>query len=650
MPTSVPEECLWLIISNLRYERATLHALLLTNSTLFRLAVSFLYASPFRMLHDERNCRWTVVERTKRYDNLVHLLIHSSKLLPDVRYGHEIVSKLPRYGPEVRTLPTPSTVDYLSYYTDMFHDPMLHETFMTLFPSIPNCYMSNVIWYPSMVAVRNRIELAMMDRLQHQITSLTVSMPIHIPRIKLSLMANLRRLEIIGTNYCLLAAQDLEWRTPPNGNVPQPWSRYAMNRLDKMLTFIWDHQRLFGTLRELKIENKVVPTIEQPSRLIELVEAMGDRLEVLDVQFWPEAVLYLDRIPTSRLKCLLLHTNKDPAPVFDKGDTMSDFLGRCPKLQELSMYTGEMDLLKAWRQGLWACGVSDPNIPLTSAIGLQRPTVNPVQVDSAYWSPLGMTKLKRLNIVGLAQNVIAITNEASTLFASSLEELTARSWFSGKLTTIPLSWSGLTLARLTNLNLEGEVAWTFDYSSLLDCPRLCRIRLAFTGPMPSRSSKKQPTIDNLPRVFNLKELELVGNWGTLYNRGWPGVIARMHHLEHLDLTGCEGISADHVFSLVRDSIDRSAQWRQSEENALTENMDMIQEFMYCHSRLRWVIMSKRLEDGIRRQWHDLKRQVGCVTYVSGIPAALLPVAGVTASPFVRASVERVQFSFVTHGH
>ncbi|KAG0264145.1 hypothetical protein BG011_007413 [Mortierella polycephala] len=503
MSASLPEECLWLIVSYLRHERAALHALLLSSTTFFRIAVSFLYASPFRLLHTEPNEHWTVVEKTRRYDRLVHLLIHSSQLLPDQNSSHDgLLIRLPRYGPEVTALPSPSTIDYLSYYTDMFHDPMIHETFMTLFPTIPNCYHSNVIWYPSMVEIRNRIELAMMDRLSPQLTSLTVVMPIQVPRIKVPWMANLRRLEILGTDTCCLTDRDLEseHRTV---DIHRTSSRAARNheitRLDKMLMFIWDHQRLFGTLRELKIEDKPVSAHRQPGgRLIELVEAMGDRLEALDVQFWPDAVLFLDRIPTRHLKSLLLHANKDPAPLFAESGNMSTFLNQCPKLSELRMYTGEKDLLKAWR-------------PETVLSG-----------NRGNFSALGMTKLKRLDLAGLSQDMAAVINEASELFAPTLETLTVRSWFSGKLATVPPSWSGSILAQLTALDMEGEIAWTFDYASLLNCPRLCRIRLAFTGPMPSRSSKKQPAINTLTRIATLQDLELKGNWETLVNRGWPG--------------------------------------------------------------------------------------------------------------------------------
>ncbi|KAF8924390.1 hypothetical protein EDD21DRAFT_420341 [Dissophora ornata] len=673
MPVVVPEECLWLIVSYLHHDRATLHALLLTNTTLFRLAVSYLYASPFRLLHEERNRSWTVVELTKRYDSLVHLLLHSSQLLPDIHYrnnrhgdndsdnnGGDVVSRLPKYGPEVPALPTPPTIDYLSYYIDMFHDPMLHGTFMTLFPSIPNCYLANPIWYRSLVEIRNRIELAMMDRVLPQVTSLTVNMPIQVPRVKLALMANLRRLEILGTEFCLLNEQDLVWETTTSFST-ESRSRngsYPMSRLDKMLTFIWDHQRLFGTLRELKIENKVVDARRQPqSELMELVEAMGDRLEVLDVQFWPGAVMFLDRFPVAQLRSLLLHTEKQPEARLEESHNMATFFSHCPRLEEFCMYTGDKDILKAWRPMYGLQTV--PEGPGLHSLATR---------DSAPYSE--MSKLKSINIAGLAQTVIEITNEATDLFASTLEAVTVRSWFSGKLSTVPLSWTGSTLARLTDLDLEGEVAWTFDFVSLLSCPRLCRIRLAFTGPMPSRSLKKQPAINHLTQIVTLQDLELVGHWETLTIRRWPLVIAKMHYLERLDLVACEGITADQVFNLVRDIVGESAQWRMRESSAGRDHDDTMdrkvavtEEYLYRHCRLRWVIVSKRLADHILRQWNDWKRWLA----TSGeqqptvvVARARLAETGSVSkdtvakdtvalgrSPFVRASVERVRFSFVT---
>ncbi|KAF9100011.1 hypothetical protein BGX23_007465 [Mortierella sp. AD031] len=531
---SVPEECLWLIVSYLRRDRATLHALLTTNSTLFRLAVFYLYSSPFRILEEEPNWHWNIIEKTRRYDGLLHLLIHSSRLLSHTDVHGNTVMDLPRYGPEVPTLPTPSTVDYLSYYTDMFHDPMLHQTFMTLFPTIPNCYQANVIWYRSMVETRNRIEYAMMDRLLPQVTSLTIAMPIQVPRIRVGSMANLRRLEVVGTDYCLLTDDDLQAaQVLPMERATRRSMGYNVTRLDRTLMFIWDHQRIFGTLRELKIENRAVLLDDQPSgRLIELVEAMGDQLEVLEVRHWPDAILFLDKIPTRHLRRLLFHLGKEPGPIFARRENMATFLGQCPDLEEFSMYTDERNLLAAWRP--------------------QYQRNQQLSNHDSQAMQIPMSPIKRIDIAGLAPNIIAVINEAADLFATSLETISARSWFSGKPVTIPLAWPGVTLGRLMELDLEGEVAWTFDYESLMNCPRLCRIRLGFTGPKP----KRQPAIHHLTRLITLQDLELVGNWQTLAIQGWPKVVAEMYHLERLDLIGCEGITSDQVFVVVRDMIDQ----------------------------------------------------------------------------------------------
>ncbi|KAG0089940.1 hypothetical protein BGZ93_004960 [Podila epicladia] len=629
----LPEECLWLIIFYLRYERATLHSLLLASRTLFRISVSFLYASPFRLLHNEPNLHWTVVEKTRRYDCLLHLLISSSSLLQEDNQSTccetrpnkpRAPSKLPTYGPEVSQLPSPATVDYLRYYTDMFHDPMMHETFMTLFPTIPNCYHDDVVWYRSMVEIHNRIELAMLDRLAPQLLTLTITLPMQVPRIKLPWLSSLRRLEILGTEKGLYTDFHLDTeKLIAIGNLPRPTAnRLIMSRLDKMLTFIQDHQRRFGTLRELQIDNKTVAPSRKPgSRLIELVEVMGDNLEVLDVRHWPEAVFYLDRIPVQNLRTLLLHTLKQPEQVLQVSGSMSIFLSSCPKLQEISMYVNTKDIFKAWRPERFVA-VHATQQRKQGALG-----------------PKCMTSLTRIELAGLAEDVTVVVNEAAELFGPPLEHLTVRSWFNGKLATTPLSWTS-SLTRLESLDLEGEVAWTFDYTSLLNCTTLSKIRLAFTGPMPSRSLKKQPAIDTLTRIFGLQELDLVGKWETLSNKGWTSVIIRMHQLERLDLVGCEGLQAEQLVHLVKELLAESERWQLSNQMQRTDleqdggglpvgSDSPVYQYYYGQSRLRWVIVSKHLEDAILRCWHAYGRTMGL------------------CSPFIRSSFKHVRFTYVT---
>ncbi|KAF9933712.1 hypothetical protein FBU30_004720 [Linnemannia zychae] len=631
---SVPEECLWLIVSYLRNDRATLHALLLTNSTFFRIAVSFLYSSPFRILDEEPNWHWNIIERTRRFDSLLHLLIQSSHLLSHIDENGNRVRDLPRYGPEVVPLPPSSTVDYLSYYTDMHHDPMLHQTFMTLFPTIPNCYQTEVVWYRAMVETRNKIEYAMMDRLLHQVTSLTVAMHIQVPRIKVGYMANLRRLEIIGTNYCWLTKDDLQAGSIlPINRATRQTMAYKMTQLDRMLMFIWDHRRQFGTLRELKIENKTITEHFQPSRrLIELVEAMDDHLEVLEVQFWPDAVLFLDMIPTQRLRRLLLSLKSVPEPTFSKGENMAMFLGRCPKLEEFAIYTNEQNLLAAWR-------------PQYQKLQQQQPSKFNYNPQNS--QVLGMSPVKLINVAGFAQNIIVLINEAVELFASTLQSITAKTWFSGKAPTVSLAWPDNTLCKLTELDLEGEIAWTFDYKSLVNCPRLCRIRLGFVGPRP----KKHPAIRYLTQVATLQDVELSGNWQTLEIQGWPQVIAEMYHLERLDLIGCEGITSDQLFVIVRDIIVQSESWRLREQECkefarshdpqldasatMSTTISAIttatQELFYGSCRLRWVIAKRRLEDGLKQRFSDLKAMY----------------SGPDTSSYLKASLDRIRFSWVT---
>ncbi|KAF9586716.1 hypothetical protein BGW38_007549 [Lunasporangiospora selenospora] len=665
MPLSVPEECLWLIVDNLRHDRATLHSLLLVNSTMFRIAATSLYESPFRLLQEEPNWNWSPVDLSKRCEALLHLLLHSSALMPqDIKLtspeynsivataagaakvlrrpagsgdgdNSAVVPLLPRYGPEIDSLPSPSTVDYLSYYTEMHHDPVLHGCFMALFPSIPNCYNADVVWFRSMVEFRNRIENAMLRRLAPQLTSLTIALPMQVPRLQLPFLSNLRRIEVLGTAYGLLTNKelvDLGKDMIASGRSPGLTPRMVVTRLDRLLTFILDHRRLYGTLKELKIEDKPVLLPGRiDRRLVELIEAMGDELEYLDVQHWPEAVLYMDTIPTKNLKSLLLHREKEPAPVFTESNTMARFLSNCRKLEEIRLYTREEDLLKAWRDDRQTKKSAPPDILWNRSFQGLEPLHRLEDTLSE------RKNLKRLEIEGLAESVITITNEAVELFSRDLEAITVRSWFNGILTRVPLSWSGIDrLERLVSLNLEGEVAWTFDFASLQKCPRLCYVRLAFTAPMPSRSQKKQPVINMLTRVLTLKELVLVGKWETLNNRGWPWVIRELYQLERLDLQRCEGITAEQVVELVQDVLGWSERWRlkRREEAKAGRCSEFWEQSFYGHSRLAWVIVNKGLRDAIERLWDGYERRLQEDPRLS--------------SPTLAASFRRVRFGYVCY--
>jgi len=280
----------------------------------------------------------------------------------------------------------------------------------------------------------------------------------------------------------------------------------------------------------------------------------------------------------------LLHQMKDPEPFLEQSRTMATFLRHCPKLDTIKMYTKEKDLLESWRS---RTGMNHDSLDMI------LPRLQTLSLDSRLEGR--RSKLTDISIAGLAQDVIAIVNEAVDMFASELKSISVRSWFNGRLMTTRLSWadSDSRLQQLTDLNLEGEVSWTFDYSSLSKCSRLSRVRLAFTGPMPSRSAKKQPAIGLLAQVSTLRDLELVGHWETLDNKGWPAVVARIARLERLDLKGCEGMTADQVFRL---ELATAESKRRNEKENGTE----------CP--LRWIIVNKRLEDALSRLRQNHWRQ------------------------------------------
>ncbi|KAG0267748.1 hypothetical protein DFQ27_008393 [Actinomortierella ambigua] len=723
MPTSLidlPEEVLLQVARCLHGDRASLAALMQTHGVLFRIATPFLYAGPFRLLQDEPNFHWVKTEETRRYDRLAHLLLVSSGLLkhreidrggfrfPEdngaLEQQHQqqgatdralmglfqsqatIVTtrhtngQLPSYGPEVIPLDLPTTTNYLAYYTDMHHDPMLHETFMTLFPFIPHCYRAHPVAFPALIHTRNQIELAMIDRLAPQLQSLTISLHFNVPRIKVPWLSHLRRLEILGTEFGLLTSTDLalgKYRITNRATRSVELQSGTWTRLDQLLVFVVDHNRIHGTLRELKIDNNLEGVYLQPSeRLVEIVEAMGDQLEVLDVECWPDAVWYLDRIPTANLRKLTLHRSKTPVQNWDQA-RFCRFLESCTHLEDLQTFTAQADIFSAWQPP------SPPSIrALSAALSPTEQKPQPIALKN-YIRTTSLRKrrrgMRRIEIMGYAEVVNTAVNEATVLFADTLESITVRSWFSGKLTSIPLSWtttgtmapaivvagqqlsysnlheqppraprapSSLSptanwLPQLTELDLQGEIAWTFDFESLLSCPRLVRLRLAFSGPVPRRSVAKQAPAEILRQLWTLRDVELEGSWETLSKKGWIGTLSQVRNLERLVLSECLGAQGSDMMQLVQ-TILAEARARCARDWSELDTVDRCHAFAvhpgYCE-RLRYVHMSKRIEDAFKRLWVPYLKTVDrTCTRPSALPDL--------AHDLIHSHIHRVQFSYL----
>ncbi|KAF9970933.1 hypothetical protein BGZ73_006197 [Actinomortierella ambigua] len=685
MPASLidlPEEVLLQVARCLHFDRASLVALMQAHSVLFRIAAPFLYASPFRLLQDEPNFYWPKTEETRRYDRLVHLLLVSSGLLmhrevswrgfrfpeddsvlgqpqqsvpsravlglfPSLSLSaRPINGLLPSYGPEVIPLELPTTANYLTYYTDMHHDPMLHDTFMTLFPFIPHCYRAHPVSFPALIHTRNQIELAMLDRLAPQIQSLTISLHFTVPRIKIPWLSHLRRLEVLGTEFGLLTATDMalgKFRITNRTTRSVELQSGTWTRLDQLLVFIADHNRIHGTLRELKIDSSleaVSPHLQPSERLAEIVEAMGDQLEVLDVECWPDAAWYLDRIPTANLRKLILHRSKTPIQNWDHA-RFCRFLESCTLLEELQTFIAQPDVFSSWRPPTSVSATasfSGQRMPhnMNSEISLRSPSNQPLSSHSRF--PQRRRCMKRIELMGYAEVVNMAVNEATILFPDTLESITVRSWFSGKLSTIPLSWtttgnatipttrqqssmyfheqiptplrpsslspSAVWLPQLTELDLQGEIAWTFDFESLLSCPRLVRLRLAFSGPVPRRSIAKQAPAAVLRQLWTLKDVELEGSWETLNKKGWISTLSEVRNLERLVLSECHGAQGSDMLQLVQ-TILAEARTRCARDWSELSSVDECRAFAvhpgYCE-RLRYVHMSKRIEDAFKKLW------------------------------------------------
>ncbi|KAG0238975.1 hypothetical protein BGW41_007991 [Actinomortierella wolfii] len=671
MPTSLidlPEEVLLQVARYLQHDRATLTALMQAHSVLFRIAVPFLYKGPLRLLQDEPNFHWSKTEETRRYDRLVHLLLVSSGLLlhrevdgqgfrfpeeedgfgsehnntagqlqPQSTSSQLNTSLLPSYGPEVVALDLPTTTNYLAYCVDMHLDPMLHESFMTLFPFIPHCYRAHPVSFPALIHTRNQIELAMIDQLAPQIYALTVSLYFNVPRIKIPWLTHLRRLEVWGTEYGLLTPNDValgDYRITKRSTRSIEARSGTWTRLDQLLMFIVDHNKHHGTLRELKIgsnpdgiDSHFYSQLQPNERLIEIVEAMGEQLEVLDVECWPDAVWYLDRIPTTSLRTLILHRARTPVHNWNHAQFCM-LLESCKHLEELQTFIAHPDIFNPWRPPVGNSGSESAFAPQKISPGRHGDYHRYHQA-----SPLSRPRraMKRIELMGYAEVVNLAVNEATALFSDTLESITVRSWFSGKLSSIPLSWTttgststsssfhqqqttpprssplssmAISLPQLTQLDLQGEIAWTFDFESLLSCPRLVRLRLAFSGPVPRRSVAKQAPATILRQLWTLQDVELEGSWETLHKKGWISTLSEIRTLERLVLSKCLGAQGSDMMLLVQ-TILAEARNRCAHEWSKLTTIDECRAFHvhpgYCE-RLRYVHMSKRIEDAFKRLW------------------------------------------------
>ncbi|KAG0309216.1 hypothetical protein BGZ98_004516 [Dissophora globulifera] len=266
---SLPEECLLHLLS---YATAaqSLHALLLTNKTLFRLVAPVLYRNPLDYIDTHLvDCP----NRQQRQTKALRLLLACSP-----RTLHLVPA----------AFASPPTIDYLALYA--FHsEKLLVDCLAAAFHSRPQPQLDSS---PATPASPN---------LPQPHGSVVDRNPIHRAMVGHSPF----RLHTISFSVRNLAVLQPEVANLPNLVRLELFKRSSPDSLDGARRFILDHKSLFSTLKEIQIVLSTAGAARDQSKLWSLVQAM-ETPAVVDVARWPNADQSFEQFPLSSCHTLLM--------------------------------------------------------------------------------------------------------------------------------------------------------------------------------------------------------------------------------------------------------------------------------------------------------------------------------------------------------
>ncbi|CAO3564004.1 unnamed protein product [Mortierella alpina] len=558
----LPEECLQGIVECLAQELPTLHSLLLVSRTFFRIALPFLYASPFDLLESTLAC--SSQERTRRHAALLYLLMNccsefqeskaslnqqrdqaqdkaspdqAGSLLLTKAVHEELWRNIPRVSSTFeaahRCLKKP-LVDYLSAYRHYRLCVSLSRTFPILFPDLqshvvpaldPFPYESSSQAQPSSsqgpsttmtitMFARNEIERTMLQHRPELVR--TLSLPIQRLSAFLSIgpkLASLERLELYGVSW-----------------------HYD---LDPAIAFLQAHTRLYGTIREFKIAGPNDVRALQKPRLHRILNAIKYP-KVIDLSRYREATRDLNSFDIQNahgLEQLLFDLDfgagSGPTAVHAAAMEVADSI---PSSSPAKV-TGASTLVQ---DGL---SVKDPTLGLipqcaklsTLQLGVQTSTAFSWAVDRYNSDPHSLQQLKVLHLSSPRTVTIKqVLDDCLYAFRDSLEDVKG---IALKLSPVPSPISfGWTwpLQSLSVLSLQGELAVWFDLESLRFCPKLTELCLVLYPYSPPEADH----LDKLVLAPGLTTLSLLGRW-IVTDTTMKHIGDKLHKLKKLVLEGCQ---------------------------------------------------------------------------------------------------------------
>ncbi|KAF9126408.1 hypothetical protein BGW39_006624 [Mortierella sp. 14UC] len=535
---SLPEECIVHILSFAASSPRSLHALLLTSRTLFRLAAAALYYNPFEYL--ERHF-------TDIHDRQVKVLRLLLACTPDTLNAITTASA----SSSAASLPgfRKPTIDYLALYGCHF-ERLLHFVITPALACIPSAVSTILLAQqdspqrqPSKTPLLNDQSLSspapqtqpqprrLLPRLAgipgHIHCGLLGHSPQHIHTIGYSIHGLSTLLPLVD-HLSRLVRLEL-------------YKKRDRREISTATEFISAHRRVHQSLQEIKLKNNDL------SDLTPLIQAMGQP-HTIDVSNWTNAEQYLHLFPLQQCRVLLMRQGLSRSAF----NPPADILAQLINAQVLRMPAFHQRMFS------WAIGEgSGPKGDLSN-------------------QGIGLPSLTFISLYGLDTHMIAAFADAVTAFHCTLQTLVGLSSFH-ELSPAALAWSQ-SLPRLTRLDLEGTIALRFDLTCLSHCPVIRELRLNIGRRIPqdwNPSLKAQQLAQVGP---SLRSLDIGGWWNLPANCFTETLLPVFQRLWKLNVMWCDGPTVDVLVQLV--SLLPSLSWfgiiaTQQEYNQVLEHRALV---------------------------------------------------------------------------
>ncbi|KAF9898895.1 hypothetical protein EC991_010112 [Linnemannia zychae] len=507
---SLPEECIVLILSFAASSPRSLHALLLTSKTLFRLAAANLYYNPSEYL--ERHFH----DRQDRQVKVLRLLL---ACIPDTLDAITTASS-PSSAAYLPGFRKPS-IDYLALYACHF-EGLLHFTITPALACIPSAVSTLLLSQqdspqrqPSKTPLLSDQSLSspspqpqaqprrLLPRLAgvpgHIHRGLVGHSPQHIHTIGYSIHGLDTLLPLVNQLSRLVRLE--------------LYKKKDRREISTATEFISAHRRVHRSLQEIKLKN------QDQFDLTPLIQAMGQP-HTIDVSNWTNAEQYLHLFPLQQCRVLLMRQGLSRSAF----NPSIDILAQLVNAQVLRMPAFHQHMFS------WAIGENAEPKSVLSERGF------------------GLPSLTSISLYGLDTNMITAFADAVTAFHCTLQTLVGLSSFH-ELSPAALSWSQ-SLPRLTRLDLEGTIALHFDLTCLRHCPVIQELRLNIGRRIPkdwSPSLKAQQLAQVSP---SLRFLDIGGWWRLPASCFTETLLPVFQRLWRLNVMWCDGPTVDVLLQLV----------------------------------------------------------------------------------------------------